>query len=350
MNPVRRRKKGMTLIYTMFAMVAFVALCSLSVDVARVQNVRAALQTAADAAARNGCLSLPNGQTAVRSAAAATAAANYAGGSTVVLNTGRDVHVGVWNSGTKTFTATTTSPNAVRVIAARTGADGNATQLLFASLIGKSTCDLTVTSIAILNGTGTTTRVEGIQNPWLGGMPNGTYGGASNTGTAPLNSPVTVPGLTLTAGQVLNFAVAGTASDDPININYGWSPDGHPGGLRTNDTGYLHGMANMRAQQASLTGVFLTNNQPNTEGAAPAMLDFSTTTAMDYTSLSPRLRQPFFIGDGRTSSGVLQSIVVPAGATRLILGLHDNVNWNNNSGFFIVSVGNGTRPRVQTVR
>jgi hypothetical protein len=67
-----------------------------------------------------------------------------------------------------------------------------------------------------------------------------------------------------------------------------------------------------------LAGVFLGPANPTT---TPAMLDF--TNNHNFASLSPGLGQPFFIGDGTTSSGQAQTFVVPAGATRLILGMAD---------------------------
>ena len=37
----------------------------------------------------------------------------------------------------------------------------------------------------------------------------------------------------------------GSAADDPVNINQNWTPDGQPGGIRTNDSGYLNGMSQL---------------------------------------------------------------------------------------------------------
>lgn len=39
--------------------------------------------------------------------------------------------------------------------------------------------------------------------------------------------------------------------------------------------------------------------------------------------LAPLLRQPFFVGDGKTSVGEVQQIRVPVGATRVCLGAMD---------------------------
>jgi hypothetical protein len=69
------------------------------------------------------------------------------------------------------------------------------------------------------------------------------------------------------------------------------------------------------------------------------MLDFSTASSRDFASLSPALKQVFFVGDGETSTGVLQEFVVPAGATRLFIGTMDEKGrWSDNSGSLSIEV------------
>ena len=62
--------------------------------------------------------------------------------------------------------------------------------------------------------------------------------------------------------------------------------------------------------------------------------------------LSPALKQVFFIGDGLTGTGTgtTQTFVVPAGATRLFLGVSDGVGWFNNSGAFNATVSISAAP------
>lgn len=344
-----RPRRGVALIYVMGLFLALCGICSLAVDLARVQLAKGELQHAADAAARHACSALARGESFARANAYATAYANKCDRQPVVLNDALDVEVGTWTAGTGTFAVAAANQTAVKVTARRTSARGNPVGLVFASLIGQKTCDVEVRSIAYLATTGKTHRVEGIANLWFAGMPDGTYGGATNTGTNPTNAPTQVTGVPLTAGEKLTFDVVGSCADDPVNINYGWTPDGQPGGIRTNDTGYLHGMANMTGQQASLIGVFLTDAAPNTSAAPPA-LDFSTQAARDYTTLAPQLKQPFYIGDGHTSGGTLQQITIPAGATRLYLAMHDNVNWDNNSGFYTITINGSGAAKIRTVR
>jgi hypothetical protein len=97
--------------------------------------------------------------------------------------------------------------------------------------------------------------------------------------------------------------------------------------------------------KASLWGVFLDDTTPS--GPHPARLDFSTAgLGIAFSSLSPLLRQTFFVGDGLTGtgSGSQQTFFIPTGATRLFLGVLDGMTINaapgnafyNNTGAFVV--------------
>jgi hypothetical protein len=69
--------------------------------------------------------------------------------------------------------------------------------------------------------------------------------------------------------------------------------------------------------------VFLDANAPNTS-AAPSSRDYSTSASREATSYDDlNLKQPFFIGDGQTSTGTVQQFKIPPGATRLFLGPMD---------------------------
>ena len=107
--------------------------------------------------------------------------------------------------------------------------------------------------------------------------------------------------------------------------------------------GAENGIANVFAPANSLIGVFLDASQPDSS-PAPAGLSFSTAASWDYTVLSPGLKQPFFIGDGLTSGGLQQQVIVPAGATRLFLGTMDGFGWYDNVGFFEVRVSCAIQP------
>ncbi len=179
--------------------------------------------------------------------------------------------------------------------------------------------------------------VPGTANIWLAGAAAGTT--ASNGQDTLANAkPYQVQGLTLHASDLLTFSASGSVSNDPALPN-GTGPDGGPYlGIRF----YLHALENhiaaLTAPINSLVGVFLDDSVP--AGTAPAALNFNggVTGGTSYGSISPKLQQPFFIGDGLDDNGRLQSVVVPGGATRLFLGSMDPSQNSNNLGSFAVIV------------
>jgi uncharacterized repeat protein (TIGR02543 family) len=181
----------------------------------------------------------------------------------------------------------------------------------------------------------TTVSVPGTSDLWLAGMPDGAT--ASGGDIAPNHSPVLVTGLNLISGGVLTFSALGVVS------NYGGCPSGYcndpdGGGFYQHYEGIENGISNVTTPMNSLIGVFLDDEQPDTS-SAPSALNFST-DGISFTSLSPALKQVFFIGDGLTGtgSGSIQTFVIPAGATRLFLGTMDSWGWFDNSGSFTVTV------------
>ena len=172
--------------------------------------------------------------------------------------------------------------------------------------------------------------VPGSSNPWLAGMPDGS---TAKGDTAPDASPVEVLGLTFTGGQVLTFSATGWA--DYGGDCQGTSPDA--GNCGTGNSAAANGMSDITAPWNSLIGVFLGDDQPD-GFFPPTGLDFTDNT--NFTSLSPDLRQVFFIGDGLTGTGngSVQQFIVPTGATRLFLGSLDGGGWYNNGGSFDVTV------------
>src|SRR5579862_520240 len=140
-----------------------------------------------------------------------------------------------------------------------------------------------------------TLTVPGKANPWLAGMTNGSS--ARRGDSAPDESPVPVSETTIEAGAVYTFAVSGTASHGAPNPLV--SADGED--LISHYLGAENGIADITAPFASLIGVFLGPDQPD-QRRAPQSLDFRNPADRDYLALAPALRQPFFIGDGLTSS------------------------------------------------
>lgn len=343
----RRRRPGLVMVYAVIALVALIALGSLAVDYARVQAVKTDLQKAADATAR-GCLATYQAYDASTAASfgplLATAAYNPvdAGGGVQPHAT---VTWGKWDAATKTFTPGTFTPPAVQVVMARTTARGNPVPLALAAVLGRRTCDVSATAVAaVVTVPAQTYTVSGRHDPWLAGMAAGAT--ASYNDSAPDESPRAITLPAGSAGTYLTFtSVTGSVGNSPTS-SVGFGGDGRtseiyshgadsPGGPTP---AAENGVADIQAPICSLLGLFLNDSAPNTS-AAPASKDYSTTASRDATTYnSLALKQPFFIGDGLTSSGTVQQFKVPAGATRLFLGPMDGHEWSNNKGSFTVTI------------
>jgi Flp pilus assembly protein TadG len=332
--------------------------CALGVDAGHCMLVKAQLQNAADAAARAGALNMPTSRSAAISAATSTAASNYANGTTITLNSSTDIEFLNWTSKTNNTVvsvANYSTANAIKVTTRRTAAANTAVKLFFGGMIGLGSMDVTASSVATFSGGNTTAiNVSGQCDPWLAGMPSGTTANFVNETSpvdghapwydaAPTNSPAPVTGLTLTAGANLHFNFSGNISNWSGANTYG--PDGDPSWADHNwyamlNGGSEHGISDLVAPLASLIGVFLDNNAPNADGSTvPPTLDFSTSASRDFSTLSPQIRQPFFIGDGLRNDGVTpQNFVVPSGATRLYIGIMDFQEWSDNSGTDVATV------------
>ena len=167
-------------------------------------------------------------------------------------------------------------------------------------------------------------KVSGTSIPWFAGMPDG-YSYFSDT--APAQSPTQVQGLSLTPESTLSLTASGWGGLCET-CNWRQRPDGLDSAY---STGEINGISGINAPWASLVGVFLGPDAPQLT-PTPSALDFSTIASQDYLTLSPQLKQVFFIGDGRTSTGAQQNIIIPTGTSRFYLGMIDGVGAYNNNG------------------
>ena len=107
----------------------------------------------------------------------------------------------------------------------------------------------------------------------------------------------------------------------------GTGPGGIDGNSRTTAAAYqLFGISGMAADLNTLVGVFLSDTIPDPSSTPPLLSNL----AGDDMS-NPDIAQTFAIGES------LSDIIVPVGATRLFLGMHDGREWINNSGFVTVT-------------
>ena len=339
------------MIYLSVVMTLLIGFVSLGVDWGRVQVAKLELQRAVDAAARYAALGLDNDAATATANAMAVASSNTVDGTPLVLNAGTDIVYGTWNSTGRTFTPVApgreNTANAIKISSERSAARGNAIFLMFASIIGRDNCDIHSSSIAMItHDASATNTVPGSCNPWLAGEPRGTVANSGNphnnpdyagTATNSLQSPYLVSGIALTAGHSLTFdSVSGGTNNQSSSSVY--TPDGNPNWTLSNLNGAELGKSNVTAPINAVMGVFLNDNDPALTAPPSTNLDFSTPQRRNFITLSPQLKQVFFIGDGRKDSGELQQFVVPAGATRLYIANMDGYEWNNNIGSFTVTV------------
>ncbi len=178
--------------------------------------------------------------------------------------------------------------------------------------------------------------VQATANIFSAGLTTPVAPGGSGAGILPVS-------ISLSPGQnTFQFSAAGSVTENTLSGVY-HGPDGRPNiGNNVYAYGGLSGF--ITDQVAPLAGVFLTDAAPG--GTPPSTLDFSSAgLGLDFTTLAPALGQVFFIGDGQTSGGTIQTFYAPAGATRLFLGVPDSVNgesypggYDDNSGSFSVAV------------
>lgn len=173
--------------------------------------------------------------------------------------------------------------------------------------------------------------VPATANPYLAGMPTGTRARVGDR--APQQSPVLVE-ISLDRATAVSFRASGAVDHTPNCPPGCYPPDGSS--LTGHQGGAEHGIAAVLAPINSLVGVFLDDQRPD-RSLHPGALNFQR-IGMDFGSLSPHLKQVFFVGTGITRKGTVRRFLVPQGATRLYLGIMDAFEWNNNTGSFSVTV------------
>lgn len=329
----------MVLIYTMIVMVALLGFASFAVDLGRVQLTKMELSRLADAAARAAANEMPNGQSAAILAAKNIAALNKVEETEFSL-TDADIAFGAWDPQTGDFIALPNNQyaqaNAVMVTAVRWSSRQNALKLIFGTVIGMTEINLSSVAVAMTGGVNdsASTSITGKANVWFAGLPNtasAAYGGDITYASSCPAGEFT--GFNVTPGAKLSFAASGKLSNTTSGGN---NPEGNAGSMQQNLTNNLGGKSNIKAPLNALLAVFISDDDPSAT-AAPAMLDFTSAGSRNYTELSPLLKQTFYIGDGQ-ANGVAQTIVVPAGATRLYFGSMDPYGWHNNSGTCTIDV------------
>jgi hypothetical protein len=326
----------------MMTMTALLGICSLAVDLGRLQAVKTDIQSCADATARAymeyysvyGTTYANNNGPQLYSSSANPVDSGSGVAPTV------SVVWGYWNTSSKTFSTTSGSVTAVKVTVSRTTANGNPVALFWGGIVGARACDVSVTAIAaLMGGQSISQTISGLSNPYLSGMPNTTTDAYGDNFTT--DAPTQVTGVPVVPGQWLTFtSTLGTTSVLP-----GYVVSAGPNGVTSipvhhgqnynytiNNPGPENGIADAVMPESAFMGLFLDNTQPNST-AAPATVDWTSPSVQNQATYSAlQLKQPFYIGDGKTTGATVQQFQVPQGATRLYLGIWDGADYNNNSG------------------
>ena len=127
--------------------VALIGLAALVVDTGLLYYTKARLQSAVDAAALAAAKKLPdttNAQLQALDLVAKNVPSTFGS-----VTQASDVTFGTYDSTTKSFTASGTSVNAVKISAYRTGSHNNAVQLAFAEIFGDTLSTISATSIGV---------------------------------------------------------------------------------------------------------------------------------------------------------------------------------------------------------
>ena len=141
-----RDERGMIMPMAGAMVLLGVGFASLAIDMSYLYYLRGKVQITADAAALAGAGQIPNILN-IRTEAIALARQNMPeDGHGVVVREANVTH-GNWNGGTRTYTQGSTPYNAVRVVAQRTTANGNAVELFFARILGFDEMDIETSAI-----------------------------------------------------------------------------------------------------------------------------------------------------------------------------------------------------------
>jgi hypothetical protein len=324
-------------------MTLFCAICTLAVDYGHVQTVKSEMQRAADATAR-GYMEMYNvyGQSYANSHytslyASAQNPIDAKSGYTPTVT----LQFGSWNTGTSTFIASAGTTPAVKITITRTAANGNPVKLAWGNLIGINTIDVHVSAVAaLMGGNSASVNVPSTADLYFAGMPTSTTDSWGDNFTN--NAPYQVASIPVTPGTYITFSnPSGTSSVVPGSVPYSGAGGSNTyivaHGQNWDGTMYYpgadNGIADAKMPEDSMTGMFLTDNAPNLTAAPSGQADWTQPSVGDQAmNNNIVVKQPFMIGNGKTSGGVTKQFLVPPGATRFYMGLWDGVDYNNNSG------------------
>lgn len=165
--------RGATAVMVALSLTVLLAMAAAAIDVGHALVARNELQNAADAAALAGARTLGvayegmtpatmatytltgGDQGAIVAAAQATAVLNKAAAVDVSVNAA-DVSIGLWDSATRTFTASVAQPRAVSVVTHRDGSANGPISTFLAGVVGMTSVNVSAVATAELTAIGST--------------------------------------------------------------------------------------------------------------------------------------------------------------------------------------------------
>ena len=148
-------RRGAVLPMVAAGVLMFTGVASLSVDMSLLYMEQNRLQISADEAALAAVPELPD-IAAARAMALEVASANMPTAKYGSILAATGIEFGNWDADKRKFTLDSVAPTAVRVVTRRTQANGNATPLVFARVLGYDSADITSEAIA-------TTGISGLE-------------------------------------------------------------------------------------------------------------------------------------------------------------------------------------------
>ncbi|HEX8339903.1 MAG TPA: TadG family pilus assembly protein [Tepidisphaeraceae bacterium] len=207
------------MVYAVLCLTALSALAVLVIDWGRFQLTRTEMRRTADAIAIYAAAGVSDGTYLTRAQAAATDNVCSDTQQAITLQSS-DVVSGQWNDTTKTFSSGGATPNAVCVTLVRSAARGNPLRLFFGPIINRNTVNLTVTSIAKLDGA----MPDGAYNYGWIGMNSTNFSGSGRVDAyASAKAAYAFPGTEASIGTNGSHAINGSTV---INGNANYGPSG----------------------------------------------------------------------------------------------------------------------------
>ena len=340
--------RGAILFWTIVMIPVLLAMGLITVDMGSIYVNKSQLQAASDSTAKFAAVALRAGDPAQARANAKMAIHDGLVGGKYLTLDDADIEFGIWTARSATFTPVTASEansaTAVRITARMRQADGTGSDSFYGSMFGYDGYDLTVTSVAAI-GTPVALDIPAKASPYLAGTgPGGKIAYERySPGFGPEyiywneHQPLQVE-IALEPGEKLIFRdTAGTVGHAGLS---GVGGDGITDWIvKQND---VNGFKGSHLPLNALTGVFLDDNAPATTHGPPGA-HYCIRADQEALVHEPEVKQVFFIGDGiRNSDSTLQEFVVPDGATRLFLGISDELGWWwDNHGTFSTTLFKG---------